>query len=89
MNEHYVDCETDGLYGPVTLVQIYSKEDGLELFRPDIDAPLRYIIEKIKSKKIIGHNIYYDFTCLGIDPAEVEHEDTYLLSKLHFIGLKS
>lgn len=88
MKTIYFDTETDGLYGKVMLAQwkdtkVHVKEMKSEQDLRDVKTMLK------QADKVVGHNILYDFYCLGLDPAEVKWEDTFLLSKLAMPKMES
>ena len=79
----YIDTETNGLYGEVTLVQIYCPELYTVVHSYQTKyIPLKLILNAVKDCKWVGHNLSYDFTVLNF--VARKWEDTFLLSKLSY-----
>lgn len=81
----YLDTETDGLYGQVQLIQMYQEswgEDTYQVRTHKDDMLIFEVIALTKNCHVIGHNLKYDMSCLGI--TYENYDDTFFAARLKF-----
>ncbi|RLF62188.1 MAG: hypothetical protein DRN33_05845 [Thermoplasmata archaeon] len=81
----YCDTETNGLYGDVMTLQVYSPDtfDGVYVFTIG-EYPLVLMKKRLsEAETTVWHNGSYDFNCLGWLPEDrSRYEDTFILDTL-------
>jgi len=79
----YFDLETDGLYGAIRLMQVYQPDLIDVVYIIDTDGvDLDQLHTIVKSLWLIGHNLSYDFGCLGY--ASDKFDDTQYLARIAY-----
>ncbi len=79
----FLDTETDGLFGDVQMVQMYAESWGEDVYYVRVPQTSMFdVISLLKDCYLVGHNLKYDMSCMGI--TFKKFDDTFFAARLKF-----